>query len=347
MSDSILLLDPDRLSVSESNVRITANPAFASIKASIKADHGKSLVLTVSRPSDDDDWEVVHGGGTRLLAVQQLKSELRSSSDVSQFEQVRCLPVPWECLLHAQIAGLRENQARGNTSYAEDCLALLKIRQEWLVSESVNDTDNTDKHFLDYMKTQGVTLSSSHYARMRICAELYLPCLEKWAFKGRASAAHVKDLISHRAAITRLMSHPPEWLNMSLAMTSTEAKAFYDNHFASLAQSTDAKDMSHQKLMSATTRRVAKALSIPPQTFKSALKGKEPRENLPSVVDTVRQQIEQNDSDPEWSNIARTFGVENNFKGALYALVSLPADQLTSLVKTIRPALSATDRVSP
>ena len=345
MSDSILLLDPERLSVSESNVRITANPAFSSIKASIKADQGKSLILTVSRPSDDDEWEVVHGGGTRLLAVQQLKSELRAKGGDTCFDHVRCLPVPWESPLHAQIAGLRENQARGNTSYAEDCLALLKIRQEWVITEVVHDCDNTDKNFLEYLKRQGVTLSSSHYARMRTCAELYLPCLEKWAFKGRATAAQVKELIGHRALITRLMSHPPDWLDMSLTLTSTEAKAFYDNHFTSQAQSIDAKDMSHQKLMSTTTRRVAKALSITPQHFKLALKGKSPHNEAPTVVDTVRQQIEQNDIDSEWSSIAKTFGVENNFKGALHALVSLPSDQLASLVKSLRPTLSSTDSV--
>lgn len=108
------------------NPRVSKNPKYDEIKASIKERGGLEGALSVVQRPNAPRYMLYMGGNTRLQILKELWEETRDE----RFRMVRVAIEKWRGEANVLTAHLIENEARADTKFYEKALGIAMLREE-------------------------------------------------------------------------------------------------------------------------------------------------------------------------------------------------------------------------
>jgi len=220
-------LNIDQIDLYDKNPRITKNPEYDAIYASLKADGFNKGALDVTQRPDDDPLKVfVKGGGNTTLSI--LKNLYEETGDNKYFT-VTVIYRNWVSEYDCLASHHKENHLRGGQKYIEDALAILQMKE---ILEKETDTNLSDNEFLDRLKETSIPgINKPALTRMRFTVERLWPVCPEILKSGLTD--------NKIRAITKLEKHastlhdeyfsdesPDDWDNKF-----NQALAFAENNF--------------------------------------------------------------------------------------------------------------------
>lgn len=154
--DTPMVMTLDQLKPYDLDPRVTRNPRYDEIKASIRH-RGLDAPPAITRRPGEPHFRIRNGGNTRLSILNELWSETKDE----KFFRILCLFRPWPQRgeIVALTGHLAENELRGGLTFIERALGVEKAREL-------------------YELECGSTLSQSELSR-RLCADGYGPARAK------------------------------------------------------------------------------------------------------------------------------------------------------------------------
>lgn len=119
-----MVLTLDQLAPNPDNPRITRNPLYDDIKASIRASGLDSVPIVTRNPDSPDKYVFSNGGNTRY----QILTELWQETGEERFWRIHTLVKPWPGRLKCLVGHLAENEVRGNLTFIEKALGVHHAR---------------------------------------------------------------------------------------------------------------------------------------------------------------------------------------------------------------------------
>ena len=119
IADTPMVVTLDQLRPYDHDPRVTRNPAYEDIKASIR-ERGLDAPPAITRRPGESHYIIRNGGNTRLAILRELWSETKDE----RFFRIPCLFRPWPqrgevVMLTGHLA---ENELRGGLSFIERAL---------------------------------------------------------------------------------------------------------------------------------------------------------------------------------------------------------------------------------
>jgi hypothetical protein len=126
IADTPMVVTLDQLRPYDHDPRVTRNPAYEDIKASIR-ERGLDAPPAITRRPGEPHYIIRNGGNTRLAILRELWSETKDE----RFFRIPCLFRPWPqrgevVMLTGHLA---ENELRGGLSFIERALGVEKARE--------------------------------------------------------------------------------------------------------------------------------------------------------------------------------------------------------------------------
>ena len=167
---SQMVLHIDQIDPYDRNPRREANPRYAEIRDSIRAQGGLNSALEITRRPGAEHYMVRAGGNTRL----QILKELHVETGDSCFAQVHCLFHPWTDDVAVLTAHLieNENELRGDMTLIDKALGVQSLRHEM-----EKDGKLSRNEFIRRLSAQGYTLSKRHIIRFEYATEVLYPLI--------------------------------------------------------------------------------------------------------------------------------------------------------------------------
>ncbi|MFJ4346312.1 ParB family protein [Pseudomonas sp. NPDC089401] len=176
--DTPMVVVLDQLRPYELNPRVTRNPLFDEIKASIRQ-RGLDAQPSITRRPGDPHFIIRNGGNTRLTILRELWTETREE----RFLRIACLFRPWPARgeIVALTGHLAENELRGGLTFIERALGIEKARElyELEVNTSLTQAELARRLCLD-----GYPVQQSHISRMRDAVQFLLPAIPTVLYGG-------------------------------------------------------------------------------------------------------------------------------------------------------------------
>lgn len=125
LTDTPMVVVLDQLRPYELDPRVTRNPQFDHIKASI-LQRGLDAPPTITRRPNEPHYIIRNGGNTRLTILRELWAETKDE----RFFRIACLFRPWPARgeIVALTGHLAENELRGGLTFIERALGVEKAR---------------------------------------------------------------------------------------------------------------------------------------------------------------------------------------------------------------------------
>src|SRR5690554_2845562 len=125
-AETPMMVTLDQLRPYEHNPRVTRNPRYAEIKASIR-ERGLDAPPAITRRPGEAHYIIRNGGNTRLAILRELWSETKEE----RFFRIACLFRPWPARgeIVALTGHLAENELRGGLTFIERALGIEKARE--------------------------------------------------------------------------------------------------------------------------------------------------------------------------------------------------------------------------
>jgi len=152
------------------NPRQEANPRYAEIKESIRAQRGLNNALEITRRPGAERYMIRAGGNTRLQILKELLAETGDSA----FERVHCLFHPWTSEANVLTAHLIENELRGEMSLIDKALGLQALKAE---IEAEIGTSLGRNELVRRLAEAGYTISKRHLSRFQYTTEVLYPLI--------------------------------------------------------------------------------------------------------------------------------------------------------------------------
>jgi ParB family protein of integrating conjugative element (PFGI_1 class) len=165
-----MVLEVSRIEPYDRNPRQDANPRYAEIKESIRAQRGLNNALEITRRPGAERYMIRAGGNTRL----QILKELLAETGDPVFAQVHCLFHPWTSEAVVLTAHMIENELRGEMSLIDKALGLQALKAE-IEAESGKALSSRD--LVRKLAESGYTISRRHLARFQYAAEALYPLI--------------------------------------------------------------------------------------------------------------------------------------------------------------------------
>lgn len=176
--DTPMVLTLDQLRPYDLNPRVTRNPLYDDIKASIR-ERGLDAPPAVTRRPGEPHYMIRSGGNTRLAILRELWSETRDE----RFLRIACLFRPWSQRgeIVALTGHLAENELHGRLNFIERALGVDKARELY---EQETQTEVSQTELAKRLSADGYPVSQSLISRMRDCIHHLLPAVPNLLYAG-------------------------------------------------------------------------------------------------------------------------------------------------------------------
>jgi integrating conjugative element, PFGI_1 class, parB family protein len=209
IADTPMAVTLDQLRPYEHDPRVTRNPAYEEIKASIR-ERGLDAPPAITRRPGEAHYIIRNGGNTRLAILRELWSETKED----RFFRIACLFRPWPARgeIVALTGHLAENELRGGLTFIERALGIEKAREfyEQESGQALSQSELTRR-----LTADGYPAPQSHISRMADAVRYLLPAIPSLLYGG-LGRHQVERIAVLRKACERIWERRA--LNQSLAV---------------------------------------------------------------------------------------------------------------------------------
>ncbi|MBS0450052.1 MAG: ParB family protein [Proteobacteria bacterium] len=209
IADTPMVVTLDQLRPYDHDPRVTRNPAYEDIKASIRG-RGLDAPPAITRRPGEPHYIIRNGGNTRLAILRELWSETKDE----RFFRIPCLFRPWPqrgevVMLTGHLA---ENELRGGLSFIERALGVEKAREfyEQECGQALSQSELARR-----LTADGFPLPQSHISRMQDAVHYLLPAIPNLLYGG-LGRHQVERLSVLRKASERTWERRALSLNLSV-----------------------------------------------------------------------------------------------------------------------------------
>ncbi|MCK2120694.1 ParB family protein [Pseudomonas aeruginosa] len=173
-----MIVTLDELFPYELDPRITRNPLYDEIKASIR-ERGLDAPPSITRRPGADHYIIRNGGNTRLSILRELWSETRDE----RFFRIPCLFRPWpeRGEIVALTGHLAENELHGGLTFIERALGVEKARELY---EQESGKPLSQSELARRLSADGYPVQQSHISRMQDTVRYLLPVIPTVLYNG-------------------------------------------------------------------------------------------------------------------------------------------------------------------
>jgi ParB family protein of integrating conjugative element (PFGI_1 class) len=178
ISDTPMVVTLDELRPYEHNPRVTRNPLYDEIKASIR-ERGLDAPPAITRRPGEPHFIIRNGGNTRLAILRELWTETKEEG----FFRIACLFRPWSARgeIVALTGHLAENELHGSLTFIERALGVEKARELY---EQEGGAALTQSELSRRLTADGYPIAQPHISRMRDAVRYLLPALPTVLYAG-------------------------------------------------------------------------------------------------------------------------------------------------------------------
>lgn len=179
IADTPMVVTLDQLRPYDLNPRVTVNPLYAEIKASIR-ERGLDTAPAITRRPGATHYMIRNGGNTRLAILRELWAETKDE----RFFRIPCLFRPWpeRGEIIALTGHLAENELQGKLTFIERALGVEKARELY---ESENGGKSISQMELARrLAADGYPIPQPHISRMRDAVQYLLPAIPSVLYAG-------------------------------------------------------------------------------------------------------------------------------------------------------------------
>jgi ParB family protein of integrating conjugative element (PFGI_1 class) len=178
IADTPMVVTLDQLRPYDHDPRVTRNPAYEDIKASIR-ERGLDAPPAITRRPGEAHYIIRNGGNTRLAILRELWAETKEE----RFFRVPCLFRPWPARgeIVALTGHLAENELRGGLTFIERALGVEKARTFY---EQESGQPLSQSELARRLTADGYPLPQSHISRMSDAVHYLLPAIPTVLYGG-------------------------------------------------------------------------------------------------------------------------------------------------------------------
>lgn len=197
LADTPMVVTLDELRPYEHNPRVTRNPLYEDIKASIR-ERGLDAPPAITRRPGEPHYIIRNGGNTRLAILRELWADTREE----RFFRIACLFRPWSTRgdIVALTGHLAENELHGGLSFIERALGVEKARELY---EQEDGRPLTQTELSRRLSADGYPITQPHISRMQEAVRYLLPAIPHLLYAG-LGRPQIERLTGLRRAGTRL-----------------------------------------------------------------------------------------------------------------------------------------------
>ncbi|RQR79207.1 hypothetical protein DIE11_17610 [Burkholderia sp. Bp9012] len=197
LADTAMVVTLDELRPYEHNPRVTRNPLYEDIKASIR-ERGLDAPPAITRRPGEPHYIIRNGGNTRLAILRELWTETREE----RFFRIACLFRPWSARgeIVALTGHLAENELHGGLSFIERALGVEKARELY---EQESGQPLTQTELSRRLTADGYPVTQPHISRMQEAVRYLLPAIPHLLYGG-LGRPQIERLTGLRRAGARL-----------------------------------------------------------------------------------------------------------------------------------------------
>lgn len=197
IADTPMSVTLDELRPYDLNPRVTRNPRYDEIKASIR-ERGLDAPPAITRRLGEPHYIIRNGGNTRLAILRELWSETKDE----RFFRISCLFRPWpeRGEIIALTGHLAENELHGGLSFIERSLGIEKARELY---EQESGQALTQSELARRLSADGYPIAQPHVSRMQDAVRYLLPAIPTLLYGG-LGRPQVERLTALRRASTRI-----------------------------------------------------------------------------------------------------------------------------------------------
>ncbi|WP_273828095.1 ParB family protein [Pseudomonas sp. SBT1-2] len=195
--DTHMVVTLDELRPYELDPRLTRNPRYDEIKASIH-ERGLDAPPPITRRPGAAHYIIRNGGNTRLAILRELWSETKDE----RFFRIGCLFRPWpeRGEIVALTGHLAENELHGGLSFIERALGVEKARELY---EQDLGKPLSQSELARRLKSDGYPVPQPHISRMQEAIQYLLPAIPNVLYGG-LGRHQIEQLTSLRRAGSRI-----------------------------------------------------------------------------------------------------------------------------------------------
>lgn len=178
IADTPMVVTLDELRPYELDPRLTRNPLYDDIKASIR-ERGLDAPPPITRRPGADHYIIRNGGNTRLAILRELWSETKDE----RFFRISCLFRPWpeRGEIVALTGHLAENELHGGLTFIERALGVEKARELY---EQETGKPLSQSELARRLAADGYPVQQSHISRMQDTVRYLLPAIPNVLYGG-------------------------------------------------------------------------------------------------------------------------------------------------------------------
>ncbi|MBS0418000.1 MAG: ParB family protein [Proteobacteria bacterium] len=197
IADTPMVVTLEQLRPYDHDPRVTRNPRYDDIKASIR-ERGLDAPPPITRRPTDAHYIIRNGGNTRLAILRELWSETKDE----RFFRIACLFRPWSARgeIIALTGHLAENELRGNLSFIERALGVAKANELY---EAESSTSLSQSELARRLTADGYPITQSHISRMQDTVRYLLPAIPTILYGGLGKH-QIERLINLRKGASRV-----------------------------------------------------------------------------------------------------------------------------------------------
>jgi ParB family protein of integrating conjugative element (PFGI_1 class) len=197
VADTPMVVTLDELRPYELDPRLTRNPLYDEIKASIR-ERGLDAPPPITRRPGSDHYIIRNGGNTRLAILRELWTETKEE----RFFRIGCLFRPWpeRGEIVALTGHLAENELHGSLSFIERALGVEKVRELY---EQEDGKSLSQSELARRLKADGYPVPQPHISRMQEAIQYLLPAIPNVLYGG-LGRHQVEQLTGLRRAGARI-----------------------------------------------------------------------------------------------------------------------------------------------
>jgi ParB family protein of integrating conjugative element (PFGI_1 class) len=178
IADTPMVVTLDELKPYDLNPRVTRNPRYEDIKASISA-RGLDAPPAITRRPGESHYIIRSGGNTRLAILRELWAETKDE----RFFRIPCLFRPWTARgeIVALTGHLAENELHGGLTFIERALGLEKARELY---ERESGQSLSQSELARRLTADGYPITQPHISRMQDAVRFLLPAIPSILYAG-------------------------------------------------------------------------------------------------------------------------------------------------------------------
>jgi len=178
IADTPMVVTLDQLRPYDHDPRVTRNPVYSEIKASIR-ERGLDAPPAITRRPGEAHYIIRNGGNTRLAILRELWRETKDE----RFFRISCLFRPWPARgeIVALTGHLAENELRGGLTFIERALGIEKAREFY---EQESGQALSQSELARRLAADGYPVPQSHISRMNDAVRYLLPAIPALLYGG-------------------------------------------------------------------------------------------------------------------------------------------------------------------